>query len=73
MQFTKSSELPIATLMQVLPKALEARVLFFPVLPRNVDMLQAGVLDAPIGDVTICFVNVRRMPVGVACGQTGRV
>jgi hypothetical protein len=48
----------MATLLQFVPNALEARLIFFPTLPRNIELVQAGVLDAPIGEITICFVNV---------------
>ncbi len=57
-QFTKSPEVSIATLLQYVPSSLEARVVFFPMLPRNTEMVQAGVFDAPVGDATISFVNV---------------
>ncbi|KAL6750703.1 nucleotide cyclase [Haematococcus lacustris] len=56
--FTKDESLPATPIYQAFGRGLEQRTAFLQGPLRASQQLQAGVLDAPLGDVSIAFANM---------------
>lgn len=56
--FLKDQDLPATSVYQAFSDDLIARAALSPPLLRGTEQLQAGVLEAPLGDVTIVFSSV---------------
>ncbi|KAL6753208.1 hypothetical protein V8C86DRAFT_3019502 [Haematococcus lacustris] len=56
--FTKDESLPATPIYQAFGRGLEHRAAFLQGPLRASEQLQAGVLDAPLGDVSITFANL---------------
>ncbi len=58
-QFSKASDLPPTCVYQVVVEELEPRLAVAEPRMRAVSVLESGVLDAPVGHVTVAFVSSR--------------